>query len=267
MYQKSDSMFEQPNPARMYDYSLGGTANTATDREAADAILARAPQARRWAWENRAFGRRVVRFLVEAGVRQFLDLGSGIPAVGAVHEVAQRLDPAVRVLYVDADPVAVGYARQVLAGNAHADVLRADLRDIHEVLSDPIAGLLDLRQPVALLALAVLHFVPASDDPAGIVAIYLDRLAAGSYLAVSHADTATHTDPAGRDQAAATLVDEVYARTATRFVPRPRTEIARLLARAALVPPGLVAVDRWRPDTTTDPAIPATPILGGVGII
>jgi SAM-dependent methyltransferase len=175
-----------PSSARIYDYVLGGGHNFEVDRQAAERLLEAVP-AREMARLNRAYLRRAVLFLIDAGIRQFLDLGSGIPTVGNVHEVAQEADPSTRVLYVDIEPIAVAHSELLLADNNNASVIRADLRKPETILDTSEAHrLLDMTQPLGLLMVGVMQFVPDSDDPWAIVASYRDRLAPGSYLAISH---------------------------------------------------------------------------------
>ena len=158
---------DRPNAARMYDYYLGGSHNFAVDRELAGKVLEAWPDMPRAAQANRAFLRRAVRFLLDQGVRQFLDIGSGIPTVGNVHEVAQAAAPDARVVYVDTDPVAVAHSRAILAGDAQTAVVQADGRDPAGLLAHPgVTGLLDLRRPVGLLMVALLHFVLRRGRPA-----------------------------------------------------------------------------------------------------
>src|SRR5690242_6751281 len=178
--------------ARIYDAMLGGVHNFAIDREALAAFTAIDPQVRSLARANRAFLRRAVRFLVDAGVRQFLDIGSGIPTVGNVHQVARDATPDARVVYVDVDPVAVTHSRAILGDDPQTAVLAADLRDPERILDGArVTGLFDFDKPIAVLVLGVLHFIPDTDDPAGITARLRDVVSAGSYLAISHV---THED-------------------------------------------------------------------------
>ena len=157
---------ERPSAARMYDYYLGGSHNFAVDRAAADAVLAVIPDVPVGAQANRAFLRRAVRYLVEAGVTQFIDIGSGIPTLGNVHEIAQQADPRTRVVYVDTDPVAVAHSRLILGGNERATVIHEDLRRPGEILEHPdVRQLIDFDQPVALMLVAVLHFVSDAAEP------------------------------------------------------------------------------------------------------
>jgi hypothetical protein len=232
-----------PNAARMYDYALGGYHNFAVDREMVDRAEAAVPGARRVAHANRAFLGRVVRRFVAAGVRQFLDLGSGIPTLGNVHEVAQEAAPDARIVYVDVDPVAVEHSATLLAGNPLAGVIQADLRRPADILADrTVRDLLDFRRPVAVLMMAVLHFVPDADDPAAIVAQFADPLAAGSFVAISHG---THPPERPDD---AENVRQLYRRTPTPLHLRDRTEVAKLVAGLEIVEPGVVPVTRWHPD-------------------
>ena len=234
---------DRPNAARIYDYYLGGAHNFAADRRMADEAIAAWPQLPVIMQANRAFLRRAVRFLLQAGVRQFLDLGSGIPTVDNVHTVAQRADPSCRIVYVDADPVVVVHSRAILGDRPGVASIHADLRDPAAVLADPeVQGLLDLSQPVAVLAVAVLHFVPDSDRPQEILAGYRDALSAGSYLAISHASPAEQPELVAQHAA-------MYARTPTPMTMRTRTQIATLLDGWQPVEPGLVLMTLWHPET------------------
>lgn len=177
-----------PSVSRIYDYYLGGSHNFEVDREAARKAMEFMPGLPKIMQANRAFMRRAVRYAVQEGVTQFLDIGSGIPTFGNVHEVAQAADSAARVVYVDHDPVAVAHSRAVLDGNDRAAVVTADLRKPRDILAAPEVGeLLDLDKPVALLLVAVLHFVEDTDDPQVAVAELRDALAPGSLLIVTHA--------------------------------------------------------------------------------
>jgi hypothetical protein len=231
-----------PNAARMYDYYLGGSANLAVDREAAELMITMAPDVVFSAHANRAFLGRVVRYLSSRGIDQFLDLGSGIPTVGNVHEIARRTNPAARIAYVDVEPVAVSYGRRLLADEDLVTVTRADIRDPEAVLSAPgVADLLDFDRPVAVLAVAILHVMSDADDPSGFLAAYRAACASGSYLAVSHVSPVTF-DP---DQLK--MSERVYARTPTPVVWRDRDAIAHFLDGYQLVDPGVVLLPQWRP--------------------
>ena len=232
-----------PNAARMYDFALGGYHNFAVDRDMVERAEAAVPGARLIAHANRAFLGRVVRWLLAAGVRQFLDLGSGIPTLGNVHEVALGAAPDARVVYVDVDPVAVEHSATLLADNPFADVIQADLRRPAEILASPtVNDLLDFAQPVAVLMIAVLHFVPDTDDPAGIVTQFADALAVGSFVALSHG-----TRPAERLGDVET-VGQLYERTTTPLHLRDRHEVGKLVAGLEIVEPGVVPVSEWHPD-------------------
>jgi hypothetical protein len=235
---------ERPSAARVYDYYLGGSHNYAIDREMARQIVQLMPQVPRIARANRSFLRRVVEYLVAAGVRQFLDIGSGIPTAANVHEIAQRSAPDARVAYVDIDPIAVAHSRAILAGDDRVAVVQADLRDPDRVLTDPdLLRVLDLDRPVALLMVALLHFVPDSDDPAGLIARYRDTVAPGSYLAISHIQSMP--DPA--QEGVETLA--VYDRVGTPLTPRTGATLHSFFSGFDLVDPGLVALPHWRPET------------------
>ena len=232
-----------PNAARMYDYALGGYHNFAVDRDLVERAEAAVPGARLVAHANRALLGRVVRWLTAAGVRQFLDLGSGIPTLGNVHEVAQDAAPDARVVYVDLDPVAVEHSASLLADNPFATMIQADLRRPADVVtSRTVTDLLDFTQPVAVLMMAVLHFVPDADDPAGIVARFAEPLAAGSFVALSHGARS----PERFDDAE--TVRQLYRRTSTPLHLRDRDEVAKLVAGLEIVEPGCVPVNEWRPD-------------------
>lgn len=237
---------DRPSAARVYDYFLGGSHNVAADRELARQAIATWPELPQIMHANRAFLRRAVRYCVEQGVRQFLDIGSGIPTVGNVHEVAQQAAPESKVVYVDMDPVAVAHSRAILAGNPRAAVVQADLRTPDRVLGDPdVRALLDFDQPVAVLLVALLHFVPEADDPVALVARLTETLAQGSFLVISHA-----TGDGQPERAAE--IEALYRRTTTPITMRSRDEVAALFGRAELVEPGLVFLPEWRPDSPED---------------
>jgi SAM-dependent methyltransferase len=242
----------RPNAARMYDYYLGGSHNFAVDREMAERAIDLWPEVPMIIRANRAFLRRAVWQLARAGVRQFIDLGSGMPTVGNVHEVARAGAPDARVVYLDNDLVTVAHARMILSGDPRTEVIHADLRDPDLVLADrQLRGLLDLDQPVALLMVAVLHFVADVDEPARIVAEYRDALPAGSYLVVSHAtEDGQHPGRAAEHR-------RLYARTATPMTMRSHAQITHLLHGWDLLDPGLVRLPLWRPDP--DDTIPHNP--------
>ena len=250
-----------PSAARVYDYLLGGSHNSAADREFARQALEEFPDVAAASRANRAFLYRAVRFLVESGIRQFLDIGSGIPTVGNVHEVAQRAAPDTRVVYVDIDPVAVAHSRALLADNDRADVVQADLRDPDGILDSPqVQNLLDLDQSVGLLMVAILHVIPDADDPAGLVARFRDAVGPGSYLAIGHATGDSRPTDAAKMQ-------EISRRLPTPVTLRSHQQISRFFDGFDLVEPGLVWVPSWRPDPGDQPdPNPAWSVnYGGVG--
>ena len=245
----TDSDAGTPNAARMYDYFLGGHHHFAADREQARKVLEAEPRVPELATLNRGFLARAVRLMRQAGIRQFIDLGSGIPTRVNVHDVAQRDDPAVRVVYVDNDPVAVAHSRRILRGNDAAAVVKADFRDAAAVLADPaVREMIDLRRPVGLLMVAVLHFVPDAEHPTAVVSGFGQAMASGSYLAMSHG-----THDAAPD-VAATLA-KLYQGTTNPVTMRTHARVTRLFAGFDLVEPGLVWGPLWRPETApqTDP--------------
>ena len=250
-----------PSPARIYDYLLGGGHNFAVDREMAAKILALIPSAGQMALRNRAFLRRAVLALAEAGVRQFLDIGSGLPTVGNVHEIAQRVAPQTRVVYVDHDPVAVAHSELVLQDNDRATAILADMRDPSGILEHPrTQQMLDFDAPIGLLMVTIFHYVADSDRPRELLARYRDPLAPGSYLALSHATT--DLNPA----AVATMVE--LGKNSTPFYPRSRAEIAELFDGFELLEPGLVPTADWRahPDDVDKGNPEDDVMLAGVGI-
>ena len=240
----ADVDLDRPSVARVYDYYLGGSHNFAADRAFGEQILRVMPAVAGLARSNRAFLRRAVRELAERGVRQFLDLGSGIPTVGNVHEVVADagIDDA-RVVYVDHDPVAVAHSRAILAEVPGTAVVAGDLRSPAEVLAQPqVQGLLDFTQPVAFLLVAVLHFVLDEQDPAGIVAQYAAAGAPGSYVVLSHIGYDRPLNPAEED------AYRMYRNSPTPLILRSKDEVAKLFGGLALLEPGVVATHEWRPD-------------------
>lgn len=250
------------NAARMYDYYLGGSANFAIDRDTARKALEVVPEIGCYARANRSFLRRAVTYLSSRGIDQFLDLGSGIPTVGNVHEVAHRHDPTARVAYVDVEHVSVLHARQFLADTDAVTVTHADLREVGEVLAAPgVADFLDLARPVAVVASSILTFLDDGDDPAGVVAAYRDACAPGSYLVLSHPSPVTVT----AEQVAAG--EAIYRGTATPARVRGRDRIATFLPGYELVDPGLVLLGHWRPDDGEDDSAEWTNGYAAVGYL
>ena len=235
----------RPSTARVYDCLLGGTDNFPADRELFARLLAVAPDCMRAAMANRAFLRRVVRFLAaEAGIRQFLDIGSGLPTRGNVHQVAREMGCHARVVYVDSDPAVVAHGRTLLGDSAAFMV--GDLRRPQQVLeSEPVRRLLESGQPVALTLLAVLHHINDDEDPAGITAVLCDALPKGSYLAISHFRNISATSPANAQAIAAT--QEILKEALGSGVWRSDEEILAYFGDLALIEPGLVPLVEWRP--------------------
>jgi SAM-dependent methyltransferase len=236
------------NIARVYDWWLGGDHNFRADQDAARAMITIEPNIRAVMRANRAFLGRAVRFLAaEAGIRQFLDIGSGIPTENNVHQVAQGSAPGSRVVYADVDDVAVAHSRLLLEDNRDATVIQADLREPARILADPETQLLlDFTRPVAVLLVAVLHFIPDADDPYQIVATLRDALAPGSYLVICH--TCRDADP----ELAATGEVAYRSRVDAQVVGRTREEIARFFDGFTLIDPGLVWLPEWRPGRAED---------------
>lgn len=252
----------RPSAARIYDAFLGGTHNFAADRAVADRACQLVPEVPLVVRQNRAFLRRAVRFAAERGIRQFLDLGSGIPANGNVHEVAREVQPDARVAYVDLDPTAVLHAREVLGADPLTVVLHGDLQQPEKVLADAgVRALLDLSEPVCVLMVAVLHFTPDTADLTAALRHYREAVAPGSCLVLSHVTGGAHKDMVER------FID-LYNRTGTPLVPRDRTRIEALFDGWELAESGLVHTTDWRPEpgspAVDDPS--ATLSFAGVGI-
>jgi len=253
----------KPSPARMYDYYLGGTHNFEVDRDAAERAIAAMPHTIQGARGNRDFLRRAVRLLVDSGIRQLLDLGSGIPTVGNVHEVAQRRDPTTRVVYVDIDPVAVAHSNAILRGNPLATVVQADMRDVDAVLGHRVVrDLIDFSEPVGLIMASVLHFVPDTSRPAEIVAGYREAVPAGSHLALSHIGA---EEPDNRTSMLADF-KAVYQNTTNPVVLRTRPQIETFFDGFDLLEPGVALVHQWRPDADQEVPAKLPPGYGGVGV-
>jgi len=242
---RPDLQIDRPHPARVYDYLLGGKDNYAADRAAAEAGMKANPNSLVPPRQNRAFLRRAVSYLVaQAGISQFLDIGTGIPTSPNVHEIAQDSNPQARIVYVDNDPIVLSHARALLTScpvgkTAYID---ADLRDVDRILGSPeLHGTLDLSQPVALLLIAVLHFIPDGDGPHGIVERLIAGLPSGSYLALSH--LTGDFDPAAWEGVAA-----VYRRSGVTMQVRSHPDVERFFAGLDVIEPGVVSLPRWRPD-------------------
>jgi SAM-dependent methyltransferase len=227
----------------MYDYLLGGSHNFAVDREFLEKVLEIQPNAKRWAIMNRAFMRRAVLYMLEQGIRQFLDLGSGIPTVGNVHEIAQKVDPTARVVYVDNEHVAVAHGRLLLESNDNAVIVQADITKPGLVLNDPVAQrLIDFTQPVGLLAITIGHYILDEQDPRAVFAAYRDALPPGSLLALTHVTNDFDHD------ATEQLTEAMTKSSQNKAQARTREQVLELFGEFALVEPGLVTTSQWRPD-------------------
>jgi hypothetical protein len=238
----------RPHSARMYDYFIGGKNHFAADRKTAKEVLRNNPHVQIAARENRAFLGRAVRYLAaEAGIRQFLDIGTGLPTMNNVHDVAQGVTPSARVVYVDNDPLVLTHARALLtsAPEGRTAYIQADLRDPAAILSDPATrDVLDFGQPIALMLVAILHFAPDDFQPAEVIATLLDALPSGSYLAATHLVT-------DHDQEATSAGQRVMRAAGIPMQKRDSDEFAKLaFSGLELVPPGAVLVSEWRPDGT-----------------
>jgi SAM-dependent methyltransferase len=240
------------HPARVYDYWLGGKDNFAADRAAAEEVLKAKPEIRDNVRANRGFLARAVRFLAgEAGIGQFLDIGTGIPAASNTHEVAQAVRPGARVLYVDNDPIVLAHARALLtSASGPTAFIDTDLRDTGAIIA-AAAATLDFRQPVAVMLIAVLHLIPDEDDPWGIVAAFVDAVPSGSYLVLSHPARDVASEKSA--QAAQRYNEHVTAPMRRRT----RDEVARFFGGLDLLEPGIVQMHQWRP-TGQEPAAPSS---------
>jgi len=249
-----------PLGARVYDYILGGKDNFAVDREAAEKLLAVAPDSRELAQAQRAFLVRVVRFLAESGIRQFLDLGTGIPTSPNVHEVARAVDPSARVAYVDYDAMVIAHNRALLETTDGVIAIEGDLRQPEEIINGPaLRALVDFGKPVGVLLFGVLFNVSEEQDPFGIVARFREEMAPGSYIGICHFATDS-------DREAMAQLEAIYAGTPWPLTLRSRDQVLRFFDGFELVPPGLVDVQQWRPDTDTASTAPtALRMPGGVG--
>jgi hypothetical protein len=256
----------KPSVARVYDFMLGGKDNFAVDRKVGEMALQVAPDAPEAARASRAFLRRAVRYLAaEGGIRQFLDIGSGLPTRGNVHEVAQSVDPAARVVYVDNDPMVLAHGNALLATRGHSSIIQADMRDPDAVFGNPVVReFLDLREPVGLLMFSILHHLADNEDPAGLAARYRDRLVSGSHIAISHFHNpgAAHPDVAEQAKTAEKIFNETMG--TGRW--RTREEILAYFGDFELLEPGLVPLAEWRPDPGEKFAIGITyhTFVGGV---
>jgi len=231
-----------PSAARIYDYLLGGKDNYPADRAVAESMIALIPNVQLAVQWNRAFLRRLVCYLIrEAGIRQIVDIGAGLPTVGNTHEIALDACPEARVVYVDHDPVVLAHARSMLHGVPNTAIIEHDLLEPDEILADPVLrSLIDFREPAAFLFLSILHFVPDEADPAALIAALLEPFPAGSYVAISHATP--DTVPEVHD------VERVFDEATEQAHVRSRSEVKKLVSGLETVEPGLTWPPEWRPD-------------------
>jgi len=256
----------RPHPARMYDYYLGGRDNYEVDREAAQRVIDLFPDIVPMALGNRRFMHRAVRFLAESGIRQIIDIGTGIPTSPNTHQVAQSVSPDVRVAYVDNDPIVATYAGAHLLGAGNTGFFLGDVRDPESVLRhSTISRLIDFDQPVGLMLVAILHFVKDDEDPAGLVAAYRDALPAGSHLVLSHTTGDFHQLDGDAGQARDVYKDRGATATLTL---RSRDEVLSFFDGFDLIEPGLVQPPMWRPDgpAPTPQELANVGFYAGVGV-
>jgi hypothetical protein len=253
-----------PNVARMYDYYLGGKDNFAADREAADRALSYAPEMREGAVEVRRFLTRAVRYLVGAGIRQFVDVGCGLPTQGNVHEVAQAAAPDAKVAYIDNDPVVIAHARALLETDPATAVVQAELREPEALLAEPaLRELIDFDEPVAVLMNAVLHIISDDDLVLHVVRTFRDAVVPGSYLAITHA--VSDLRPQATAKLSALYQDRIVVGGPRRPNLRTKAEVTPYFEGLELVEPGLVYLNEWHPEMDAEP--PGRPIwsVGAVG--
>jgi SAM-dependent methyltransferase len=253
---------DRPSPARIYDYLLGGFHNFEIDRITAENLLRITPQLRLMAQISRAFVRRAVRYLGDHGIAQFLDIGSGIPTVGNVHELAQSANPAARVVYVDIDPIAVAHSQAMLAGNPRAAAIRSDLRRPDEILGHPdVRRLLDFSQPLGLMLTAVIHYIPDDGEAYAVVRRLREAQAPGSFLVIVH--PVPETQPVERERELTEALQRVLTNKS-----RTAKEILPFFEGLELVEPGLVLTPLWRPEGPDDVGLDEPQLgmaLAGVG--
>jgi len=250
-----------PSPARMYDYYLGGKDNYAADRAAAEKALSVVPHGRDIAQANRHFLAHAVVLMADHGIRQFIDLGTGIPTSPSVHEVARLIQPDARVLYVDNDPIVTVHNQALLANSTGIRAIGGDIRQPYGIFTSPeLEQLIDFDQPVGILFVAVLHFIPDEDDPEAIIKTFTTNMAPGSYLALSHITSD------GADPKVVATIQDAYAQASAPAIFRTRSQIRALFAELELEPPGLAEVTGWFPFAKSFSAQPpALGFLAGVG--
>ncbi|SEG92291.1 S-adenosyl methyltransferase [Actinacidiphila yanglinensis] len=256
----------RPHPARMYDFYLGGKDNYDVDREAAQRVIDLFPDIVPMARGNREFMHRAVRYMADSGIRQIIDIGTGIPTSPNTHQIAHEVSPEVRVAYVDNDPIVATYAGAHLLGAGHTGFLLGDVRDPESILRHPtLSELIDFDQPVGLMLVAILHFIRDDEDPAGLVAAYRDALPAGSHLVLSHTTGDFHQLDGDAGEARDVYRDKGATATLTL---RSHDQVRGFFDGFELVEPGLVQPPLWRPDgpVPTDEELAHVGFYGGVGI-
>ncbi|NOK58478.1 MAG: hypothetical protein GFH27_549279n284 [Chloroflexi bacterium AL-W] len=255
----TDPYPNQPSSARIYDYWLGGTHNFEVDRQAAEQVISVYPEMRYSAQANRAFLGRAVTFLAQQGIDQFLDIGSGIPTEGNVHEIAHQINPRSRVVYVDIDPIAVAYSQRILGELPHVVPVVADARDPDTILEhSQTRRLIDFNKPVALLIVAMLHFVPNDTQLHRILGVFREKMIAGSYLVLSHASLD------GLPPEIGARVSAIYAKATEQFKARTHSDVLQCFGDFDVIDPGLVDAVDWRPNDPNEWPNKSY-YLGGVG--
>lgn len=254
---------KSPNPARIYDYFLGGYHNVEIDRKAAEQLIAAAPDIVLSSRINRLFLRRAVIRLSKQGVDQFLDIGSGIPTVGNVHDVAQQINPATRVVYVDIDPIAVAHSRSILHGNPNATAVQADFRQVADILHNPdIRRMIDFDRPVCVLLVALLHFLPNDAEVQRSLRTLYETVPSGSYVVISHGMIDS------QESERIEQVTQIYQQSTSPLKLRTRTQIEALFTNFELIEPGLVSPPSWHPDSERElglDSLERAGMLAGVG--
>lgn len=246
-----------PSAARLYDYGLGGTHNYQADRDAMERVRAIAPELSQAAWANRGFHQRAARWIAQQGIRQFIDIGSGLPTTGNTHQVVEKAAPGAHVVYADHDPIVLAHATELLAGTRTATLIQADLRDPDALLGNKeLRSMIDFTKPAGLLLTGVLHFVSDTADPWGLVRRYADALAPGSYVAISHI-TADTLPPR-----TVHVFEDMFSRSAEKVYFRPREDVTRFFEGLEIVPPyegaapAVVYVGMWDCEPPEDPGDP-----------
>lgn len=244
----------RPSVARVYDYMLGGKDNFAVDRQAGQMALQITPDGPLAARANRGFLRRAVRHMVaEAGIRQFLDIGSGLPTQGNVHEIAHQIDPQTRVVYVDSDPMVLAHGRVLLDSSPMTTVIQADIRQPEQILDNPeVRSMIDFAQPVGLLLLGILHHLADDEDPGAVAAVYRGAVCPGSYLAISHFHDPGDAHPDASKKAL--MVEKIFNQTMGTGRWRQHDEIVGYFGDFELLEPGVTALPDWRPAPDDEPS-------------